>query len=181
MSRTTGEDLSRMRYELERFLLGGAFELSEDLKPVASVEAGCAAAEVSYGKLILSCWGEGWSRSWRVLRFQSSAQAMRLECARQMGRVTCALELRRGDGQSDGPSSRDRFPAKLAALIETSFAGLRVERAALRRDDKQNFTGIHARLLLKEQGRLIAAAGVSLSESQRDVDATLGAGIIWLN
>lgn len=181
MDRTTSEDLSRMRYELERFLLGGAFELREDHKPITAVETGCAAAEVSYGKLILSCWGEGWSRSWRVLRFQSSAQALRLDCAKQMGRITCTLELRRGDGEGNRSSSREAFPAKLAALIEASFAGLRVERAVLRRDDKQSFTGLHARLLLKEQGRPVAAVGVASDESQRDVDATLGAGIVWLN
>ncbi|MFL6215203.1 MAG: hypothetical protein ACJ74J_15070 [Blastocatellia bacterium] len=175
------EDLSCMRYELERFLLGGAFELCEDSKRIATVEPGCATAELSYGKLILSCWGDGWSRSWRVLRFESSAQYFHIECAKQMGRVTCTLDLRRGDIEPSANASREALPAKLAAMIESRFSNLRVARAVLRRDDKQNFTGIHARLLLKEQGRVIAAVGVSLNESPRDVAATLGAGIVWLN
>src|SRR5581483_12208428 len=111
------EDLSRIRYELERFLLGGAFELREDGRALARVESDCAAAEISYGKLVLSCWGEGWSRSWRVLRAGISPHALRLECARQMGRVRSTLELRRGAEEADSQSSRTEFPAKLAAMI----------------------------------------------------------------
>lgn len=181
MNHTAGEDMGRARYELERFLLGGAFELCEDHRHVANVEPGCAAAEPSYGKLILSCWGEGWSRSWRVLRVESSAQRLRVQCAKQMGRVTCTLELRRGDADHGANAARETLPARLAALVESNFSRLRVERAVLRRDDKQNFTGIHARLLLKEQGREVAAVGVSSHESPRDVAATLGAGIVWLD
>lgn len=175
------EDLSRIRYELERFLLGGAFELCEDLRPNATVEAGCAAAEISYGKLILSCWGDGWSRSWRVMRATFLPQSLHLECARQMGRVTCMLELRRGALERLAESARGEFTMKLAAMIEANFAAISVERAVLRRDDRRHFTGIHARLLLKEQGRLIAAVGVSPNESQHDIDATLGAGLVWLD
>jgi len=175
------EDLSRIRYELERFLLGGAFELREDGRALARVESDCAAAEISYGKLVLSCWGEGWSRSWRVLRAGISPHALRLECARQMGRVRSTLELRRGAEEADSQSSRTEFPAKLAAMIEANFAALKVERAVTGRDDRHHFTGIHTRLLLKEQGRPVAAAGVCSQESQRNVDATLGAGLVWLD
>jgi len=181
MNRAIVEDLSRIRYELERFLLSGAFELCEDLRHITTVESGCAAAEISYGKLILSCWGDGWSRSWRVMRATISPQSLHLECAKQMGRVTCALELRRGEVESRTESSRSEFTMKLAAMIEANFAALSVERAVLRRDDRRNFTGIHARLLLKEQGKLIAAVGVSPTESQHDIDATLGAGLVWLD
>jgi hypothetical protein len=181
MGHTFIEDLSRIRYEVERFLLGGPFELYQDNKLIAGVEAKCAAAEISYGKLILSCWGDGWSRSWRVLRGEAGEQTLRLECTRQMGRLTCTLELRRGEVEGPASSSRREFTARLAAMIEANFAALRVERAVLRRDDRRHFTGLHTRLLLKERGCLIAAIGVSPNESQHDVDATLGAGLIWLD
>jgi BMFP domain-containing protein YqiC len=181
MNPTVIDDMSLVRYELERFLLGGAFELCEDDRRVATVEAECAAVEISYGKLVLSCWGDGWSRSWRVVRATISPQSLQLECAKQMGRLTCALELRRGAGESLSESSRGEFTTRLAAMIEANFAGLRVERAALRRDDRHNFTGMHSRFLLKEQGGRIAAVGVSPDESQHDVDATLGAGLVWLD
>lgn len=181
MNRTIIEETSRLRYELERFLLDGPFELCEDLRALATVEVGCAAAELSYGKLILSCWGDGWSRSWRVLRGELSPQALRLECARQMGRITCTLELRRGAVRGEAVASRGEYAARLAAMIEATFATFKVECTVVGRDDRRHFTAIHARLLLKEQGRLIAAVGVSANESQHDIDATLGAGIIWLD
>src|SRR5919205_3554812 len=116
MNRTLIDDTSRMRYELARFLLDGAFELCEDLRPLTTVAAGCAAAELSYGKLILSCWGEGWARSWRVLRCELFPHLLRLECARQMGRLTCTLELRRGEIKSDTATSRSEFAARLAGI-----------------------------------------------------------------
>src|SRR5205085_11038793 len=62
-----------------------------------------------------------------------------------------------------------------------NFAALKVERAVSRRDDRRHFTGTHARLLLKEKGRPVAAVGACSRESQHDVDATLGAGLIWLD
>jgi hypothetical protein len=181
MHRPAIEDLSRIRYELERFLLDGAFELREDDKRLANIEPDCAAAEMAYGKLVLSCWGEGWSRSWRVVRATVSPRVLHLECAKQMGRVLCTLELRRGLVEEGAEPSRREFPMKLAAMIEANFAALKVERTVLRRDDRRHFTGVHTRLLLKEQGRPVAAVGVGSQASQRDVDATLGAGLVWLD
>ena len=56
-------DLSQIKYEFERFLLGGEFDLFEDDRSVARTEPDHITAEFSYGKLIVSCWGDGWSRS----------------------------------------------------------------------------------------------------------------------
>ena len=92
----TASELSRARYELELFLLGGEFDLYEDERRIATVERDGATAEVSFGKLIFSCWGEGWARSWRVLKCELMPERLRLQCARQMGRSLCAVELRRG-------------------------------------------------------------------------------------
>src|SRR5205085_6085271 len=78
-------------------------------------------------------------------------------------------------------SSRDEFATKLAAMIEANFASLKVERADSRRDDRRHITGTHARLLLKEKGRPVAAVGACSRESQHDVDAMLSAGLIWLD
>jgi hypothetical protein len=178
---TTATDLSRARYELELYLLGGQFDLYEDERFIAAVEPACSAAEVSFDKLIFSCWGDGWSRSWRVLNCFASGERLRLECARQMGRALCSVQLRRGAAAGETPQSRGEFARKLAAMVEANFAGLRVERSVAARNDRRHLSGIHARLIIKDRGRVIAGVGVSCRESQADVDAALGAGIIWLD
>ena len=73
-------DLSRIKYELELFRLGGPFDLYEEDRQVGVVEPGCYDAHFSYGKLVLSCWGEGWSRSWRVTGFIASTDRLLLKC-----------------------------------------------------------------------------------------------------
>ena len=175
------EDLSRIKYELELFLLGGAFNLYEDERFVASVEPDHSAADVSYSKLILSCWGEGWSRSWRVVNCELRTECLRLQCTKQMGRAACTLALTRGQMLSDAALDRGDFASRLAAMIESNFAGLRVERAIAARYDPHHLSGVHARLVINERGRTIAAVGIGERESQPNIDAALGAGIVWLD
>ena len=175
------EDLSRIKYEIELFMLGGAFDLYEDGRFIASVEPYHAAADVSYAKLILSCWGEGWSRSWRVINCEATTECLRLQCTKQMGRATCVLELTRGHATRDVALNRGDFASRLAAIIESCFAGFRVERAVTARYDPHHLSGVHARLVIKEHGKTIAGIGVGERESQSNIDAALAAGIIWLD
>jgi hypothetical protein len=178
---TVIEDLSRIKYELGLFVLGGAFDLSEDDQLVATVAPDRASADVSYGKLILSCWGEDWSRSWRVIACEATAERLRLRCAKQMGRATCIVELWRGPRSVDVLRSRAKFTTRLARMIESSLAGFRVERAVAARYDRQHLSSVHTRLVLKERGGTIAGIGVGAGESQSSIDSTLAAGIIWLD
>jgi hypothetical protein len=174
-------DLSRIKYELELFLLGGPFDLYEDDRLIATVEHRRASADVSYSKLILSCWGEGWSRSWRVINCEATSQYLRLQCTKQMGRTACVLKLSRGQVTRDAAITRDDFTSRLAAIIESNFTTMRVERAVAARYDRQHLSGVHARLVINDQGKVIAGIGVGERESQSNVDAALGAGIIWLD
>jgi hypothetical protein len=170
---TVAEDISRARYELEIFLLGDNFDLYEDERFISKVEPRHSSAEVSFGKLILYCRGDGWSRSWRVLRCEITPERLQLECAKQMGRTLCTVLLRRGEAGLEPPQARSEFAQKLAAMIEANLAGLSIERAVA--------NSIHARLIIKDRGHLIAGIGVSRQESQSNIDATLGAGIIWFD
>jgi len=177
----TPEELSRARYLLELFLLGGSFDLLEDNQLISKVSPNSSAAEISYGKLILSCWGEGWSRSWRVTAFESDERHLLLQCSRQTGRVSCLLELRRGEAKDKASRSRIEFTSKLATIIESNLASVKVESAVTARDDYRHFTGVHTRLVLKNRNRIIAGIGVGAYESQSDIDAVLGAGLVWLD
>ncbi|MCI0487413.1 MAG: hypothetical protein L0229_12540 [Blastocatellia bacterium] len=175
------EDIGRLRYELELFLLGGEFDLYEDDRFIAASEPDRIEAEVSYNKLIFSCWGEGWSRSWRVTGCDATPERLRLECTKQMGRTRCTVELRRAPEGAETFRSRSEFAAELATLIEANLAGFRVEHAIAARDDRLHISGTHARLTLKLRGRVIAGIGVSSLESQATIDHTLAAGILWLD
>jgi hypothetical protein len=174
------DDPGRIRYELELFLLGGAFSLYEDGRRVSKIAAGSAVAEISYGKIILSCWGPGWSRAWRIAKAHVSPDCLRLYCLKQMGRVACSLELRRGPAQAHSISRAD-FTARIGTAIEANFARISVERAVTARDDRHHFSSAHTRLVLNERGKQVGAVAAAAAESQEDVDALLGAGLIWLD
>lgn len=173
-------DLSRIKYEFESFLLGGEFDLFEDDRALAKMDAGHSTAEFSYRKLIVSCWGDGWSRSWRVLSCDLSPERLTLECAKQMGLKRCALTLSRGAGVRQAAQARKEFARKLAAMIEANLPGIRVEHAVAARNDRRHLSGVHVRLVIRDRGKRWAGIGVSESELQPTVDAALGAGLTWL-
>jgi hypothetical protein len=175
------EELSRIRYDLELFLMGGPFDLYEDERLIAEVQAGHAAADLSYGKLILSCWGEAWSRSWRVGSCEAVTAGLRLRCKKQMGRVDSLLELMRGKRAVSLAGSRDEYAAKLASMIESNFAGYRVESAVRARDDTRHLSSIHARFIITNRGKTIAAVGCGHTETQETVDGLLTSGLTWLD
>ena len=83
------EDLSRIKYDIELFLLGGECDLHEDNRIVGGVKPEGAVAEVSFGKVIFSCWSEEWSRSWRVVASSAMPDHLRLRCTKRMGLTAC--------------------------------------------------------------------------------------------
>src|SRR5687767_7828987 len=99
-------DISEIKYEIERFLLGGGFDLFEDELLIANTDAEHLTAEVSYGKLIVSCWGDVWARSWRILSCELAPERMTLECSKQMGLKRCALTFSRGSGVREATHAR---------------------------------------------------------------------------
>jgi hypothetical protein len=182
MSPTRG-DPSGTKYSLELFLLGGEFDLYEDGRFVAAVGREHAAAELSYGKFIRYCWGEEWSRSWRITGSRTSPSGLILECTRQMGLAKSTLELMRGPASAAEALSRQDYSKKLARLIEAALPGISVEHAIVARDDSKNISGSYARLIItdgvKGSRSVIAGIGVSNGEHQAVVDRMLGAGLIW--
>jgi len=174
-------DLSQIKYEFERFLLGGEFDLFEDDRALAQTDAAHSTAEFSYGKLILSCWGDGWSRSWRVISCEISPERLTLECAKQMRLKRCALTLSRGAGVRQAAQARKEFARKLAAMIEANLPGIRIEKAVTARNDRSHLSGVHARLVIRDRGKRLAGIGVSESELQPNVDAAFAAGLTWLD
>jgi hypothetical protein len=179
------EDVSAARYEIEAFLLAGDFELHEDGRMIGVIQPGQAAAEVSFGKLIFSCWTDEWSKVWRLTEGEVNQDSLRLRCMKQMGRAVCLLELRRGPAPVELEKSRDEFAKEFAPLLESNLGGIRVVHSAAARDDRRHLSGTHVRLVLKDtasgQAEVIAGIATAASESQPVIDGTLGAGIAWFD
>ena len=174
-------DLGLIKYEVERFVLDGAFDLYEEERLISTIEPDCLSLEIVYNKLILSCWGAGWSRSWRVTGGEIAANFIHLHCTKQMGRTACVVELRRGQRSVDAAASRSQFSARIGAVIEANLPKITVERVITQRDDYRHLSGIHTRLMLNERHTTIAGIAIGANESQTHIDTTLSAGIIWLN
>ncbi len=172
-------DLSRIKYEFESFLLGGEFDLFEDDRALAKMDSVHSTAEFSFGKLILSCWGDGWSRSWRVVSCEISPERLTLECAKQMGLTRCALTLSRGVGVREGGRGRKEFARRLVAMIEANLQGIHVAHAVAGRNDLRHLSGVHTRLVIRDRKKRWAGIGVSDSELQPNLDATLATGLVW--
>jgi hypothetical protein len=175
------EDLSRAKYELEAFFLGGEFDLYEDNRLICPVRPDQCAAEVSYQKLILSCWGDGWSRSWRVTSYRITEDRVVLQCTRRMGLARSAIEMRRGGVPGQVAETRADFAARLAGMVAMTFDGAKIGQAISARDDINHLSGAYARLLFNHYGQRVAAIGVSEAESQSYVDSVLNGALIWLS
>lgn len=161
-------------------MLAGDFALFEDDVRLVDADSKRFVAEFSYGKLILSLWGDGWSRSWRVVSAETSPERVVLECSRRMGLQKCAIVLTRGETEFEITRARQEFAKKLASMIESSL-GFKVELAVSARNDRQNLSGIQTRLLIKDRGRKFAGVGIAECELQHSIDASLGAGLIWVD
>jgi hypothetical protein len=172
-------DLSQIKYEIERFLLNGEFDLIEDSRTLARTDGDRSTAEFSFRKLILSCWGDGWSRSWRIISCELSPQSLSLECAKQMGLKRCVVVLSRGSEAGNPARARREFATKLRGMIEANMAGVRVERAVIARNDRSNLSGVYARLVIRDRKKRFAGIGVSENEFQQNVEAVLTAGLNW--
>src|SRR5262245_36019148 len=117
---TVPEDLSLAKYTLESFLVRGEFDLYEDQRPLGTILPGQFAVEISYGKLILACWAEGWSRSWRVVGCEVASDRMRLDCTKRMGLDRSVVDLLRGAFDAEDLTRR-QFARRLAAAIEKTI------------------------------------------------------------
>jgi hypothetical protein len=171
-----------LKYELEVFRLGGAFQLREDTRFVGTLEPAQVSVDVAYGKLILSCWDEGWSKSWRVVSGEIVSSGLTLACTRKMGMDRCRLELQRGTDIAPYLPPSD-FASGLRSLIESNLAGLRVVRVERGRDDRRGLSSSYVRLKIKERstqgGSIAAGILVSGDKDQSVVDGALAAGLVW--
>lgn len=138
---------------------------------------------VAHGRLMLSCWTEKGSRSWRILGWEWNGQMLLLQASRRMGAELSSIELvPRASATAVAATIRAARQVrcdKLAQLACASQIETRIERAALSPGTRLGQPGRYARVLLRRKHTRIAVTGPVVASHPASVDAFLSAALLW--
>ena len=138
---------------------------------------------VAHQRLVLSCWTEKGSRSWRVLGWEWNGQNLLLQASRRMGAELPLIELiPRPSAQAVAATIRAARQVrcdKLAQLACAALADTRIERCALSPGTRHGQPGRYARILLRRKQTRIAICGPVVSSHPASVDAFLSSALLW--
>jgi hypothetical protein len=138
---------------------------------------------VAQQRLVLSCWTEKGSRSWRVLGWEWNGQMLLLQASRRMGAEQPLIELvPRASATAVAATIRAARQIrcdKLAQLACAAQSETRIERAALSPGTRLGQPGRYARVLLRRKQMRIAVTGPVVASHPASVDAFLSAALLW--
>src|SRR6185295_7429306 len=138
---------------------------------------------VAQGRLILSCWTEKGSKSWRILGWFWNGQTLTLQASKRMGAETPSIELvPRASAKSIAAAikaARQVRCYKLAELASAIQSETRIERCALSPGVRHGQPGRYARILLRRKQQRIAVTGSVVTLHSSSVDAFLSSALLW--
>src|SRR6476661_448048 len=138
---------------------------------------------VAFERLVLSCWTEKGSRSWRVLGWEWNGQMLLLQASRRMGADLSLIELiPRASAKAVAATiraARQIRCEKLARLGCDFRSGTRIERCALRPGTRPSQPGRYARIVLLRKQTRIAVCGPVVASHPATVDAFLASALLW--
>ena len=138
---------------------------------------------IAQQRLVLSCWTEKGSRSWRILGWQWNGQMLLLQASRKMGAELPLIELiPRASAAAVAATiraARQLRCDKLAQLACASLVDTRIERAALSPGTRPGQPGRYARILLHRKMTRIAVTCPVVSTHAASVDAFLSSALLW--
>jgi hypothetical protein len=138
---------------------------------------------LSHHRLLLSCWTEKGSRTWRILDWHWDDGTLLLNVSRRMGGERTRLELiPRTSAKTIAATvraARQIRCERLAQLVCERQPKTSVERCALSPGTRPGQPGRYARILLRWKGERIAASGPVASRRQSPVDAFLSSTLLW--
>src|SRR5580765_1039584 len=136
---------------------------------------------ISQGRLILSCWTEKGSRSWRILAWSWNGQTLILQASRKMGAEQPLIELvPRASAKAVSAvikAARQVRCHKLAEIAAALQRDTRVERCALSPGIRPAQPGRYARILLRRKQMRIAVTGSVVPSQPGTVDAFLSSAL----
>lgn len=137
---------------------------------------------VAHQRLMLLCWAEKGSRSWRVLGWEWNGQMLLLQASRKMGAEWRLIELvPRASALAVAATIRAARQIRCDNLAHLSCAieaQTRIERCALSPGTRPGQPGRYARIVLRKQTR-IAVTGPVVASHPASVDVFLSSALLW--
>jgi len=134
-------------------------------------------------RLVLTCWTERGSQSWRILGWQMNGESLLLQASRRMGAERPLIELVPRAAASAIAATiraaRQQRCDRLAQLACSAQLDTRIERSALSPGIRKGQPGRYARILLKRKRGRLAVTGLVVSSQPSAVDAFLSSALLW--
>ena len=139
--------------------------------------------QLDRGRLVLSCWTERGTRSWRIKALNWTGDKLQLQRWRRTCSSKSVIELvPRAAATAIAATIRaarlDRC-VQLAELACTLQSGVRTERVSLSPGIRRGQPGRYARITLRLRQHRIAVTGLVASKQTSETDPFLSAALLW--
>ncbi|MDQ3668289.1 MAG: hypothetical protein M3410_17290, partial [Acidobacteriota bacterium] len=138
---------------------------------------------LAQNRLILSCWTEKGTRSWRIRAWNWTGEKLELQASRRMGAERPVIELiPRASASAIAATVRAARQVRcdqLAQLASDLHPGAKIERASLSPGVRRGQPGRYARILLRLKHHRIAVTGSVAASTPSDVDEFLSSALLW--
>jgi hypothetical protein len=138
---------------------------------------------IAQNRLILSCWTDKGTRSWRIRGWNWTGEKLELNASRRMGAEQPVIELiPRASASAIAATVRATRQVRceqLAQLASGLQPGARIERAALSPGMRRGQPGRYARIILRLKHHRIAVTGSVAASKPSEVDEFLSSALLW--
>jgi len=138
---------------------------------------------ISSDRLMLSCWTEKGTRTWRILDWFWNGEILAVHGSRKMGAEQPLIELiPRTSASAITATIRAARQGRCYRLAELACAlepETRIERASLSPGARRGQPGRYARIILRRKRQRIAVAASVVPTGVGAVDAFLSAALLW--
>jgi hypothetical protein len=138
---------------------------------------------IAHQRLILSCWTEKGSLSWKIFAWEWTGEKLFLLASRRMGAERPVIELvPRASASAVAltvKAARQARCDRLGQLAGSRQPGAKLERSSLSPGARRGQPGRYARIVLRQKHQRIAATGAVAAGRASDADAFLAAALLW--
>ena len=138
---------------------------------------------VANGRLLLGCWTEKGTRSWKIFSWEWSGEKLTLAASRRMGADRPVIELvPRASAKAIALTVKAARQARCEALAQLACANqpaAKIERTSLSPGARRGQPGRYARILLRLRHERIAVTALVCAGKPSDADAFLAAALLW--